>query len=172
MATTPTDSNFKHIVRIANVDLPGEKQIQFAMTKIKGIGINFADAVCISAGVKKNTKTGYLTDEEVVKLNTVMGNPAKAGIPTWMFNHRKDFETGEEKHHITGNLVFVHDNDLKSLKKIRCYRGIRHIQGQPVRGQRTKSHFRKNKGKVVGVVKKKVAPGSEEAAKGKDKEKK
>lgn len=160
MADKPQEANYLHIVRVANVDLPGAKQIRFALTNIKGIGINFADMVCIAANVNKYAKTGHLKTEEIERLTAVINNPTKAGIPSWAFNHRKDLETGEDKHIITGTLVFTKDNDLKRLKKIKCYRGIRHIKGLPVRGQRTRSNFRKSKGKVVGVSKKKIAPGA------------
>ncbi len=160
MAEPTQPSNFKHLVRIANVDLPGEKQIRWGLTKIKGVGIHFADAVCILSGVPKMTKAGTLSDEQVVRLNSIFTDPTKAGIPPWMFNRRKDYDTGEDKHLITGNLTFAVDNDLKLMKKIRSYKGLRHIKGLPVRGQRTRSNFRRSKGKVVGVVKKKVAPAA------------
>ncbi len=76
----------------------------------------------------------------------------KFGTPVWMLNRRKDLELGEDRHLITSDLTFTQDNDIKMLKKIRSYKGVRHILGQPVRGQRTKSNFRKNKGKVhLGV---------------------
>lgn len=156
-----TPDNFKHIVRIANVDVPGEKQIRFALTTIKGVGINFADAICSAAKVKREAKTGYLADEEIKLLDKILTNPGANGIPVWMFNHKKDPDSGEDKHFIMGTLTFAHDNDLKLLKKIKCYRGLRHIRGLPVRGQRTRSNFRKSKGKVVGVTKKKAAPGTE-----------
>jgi small subunit ribosomal protein S13 len=152
------DANFKHIVRIANVDVPGTKPILVALTKIKGIGINFADTVCKLAHVDPKTKTGNLSNEQVEKLNSVINAPEKSGIPTWMFNRQRDYDTNETKHLITGTLTFVHDNDLKRLKKTKSLRGVRHMAGLPVRGQRTKAHFRKHKGKVVGVSKKKEAP--------------
>ena len=64
-------------------------------------------------------------------------------------------EDGKDFHLLTGNLSFAEENDVKRLKKIRSYRGIRHGQGLPVRGQKTKANFRKNKGKVsLGVAKK------------------
>lgn len=152
--------NFKHIVRIANVDLPGEKSIRFALTNIKGVGLRFADAVCILAKVKKDTKTGVLSNDQIAMLDKMVVNPLAHGFPTWMVNRRKDYDTGEDKHLITGTLNFVQENDLKRLKKIKSYRGTRHIHGQPSRGQRTRSNFRRNKGKVVGVNKKKVAPAA------------
>lgn len=148
------EKNFKHIIRVANVDLPGEKQIRISITKIKGIGINLADAICSASGVSKTEKTGYLSDEAVARINNTVNNINNSIIPKRMFNRQKDYETGKDIHIITGNLVFFKDNDLKRLKKIKSYRGIRHIKGLPVRGQRTRSNFRRNKGKVVGVKKK------------------
>ncbi len=68
-----------------------------------------------------------------------------------MLNRRKDVETGEDKHIVTTDINFVNDNDIKVMKMIRCYKGIRHSMGLPVRGQKTRSNFRKNKGKVMGV---------------------
>jgi len=146
--------NYKHIVRIVNVDVPGNKSIRIALTKIKGIGINFADSVCAIAKVNKQTKTGLLKDEEIVKLNQILNNPEDSEIPKWMFNRKKDYESGQDKHLLTGTLNFVKENDIKRLKKIRSVRGIRHQKRLPLRGQRTRSNFRKSKGKVVGVKKK------------------
>jgi small subunit ribosomal protein S13 len=146
--------NFKHIVRIANVDVPGDKQIRIALTKIKGVGTTLADCICKLAGVDRTKKTGHLSDDEVSKLTKVANAPIDSGVPEWMLNRRKDYESGEDKHIITGTLNFTKENDLKRLKKIKCLRGARHQKGLPVRGQRTRSNFRKSKGKVVGVKKK------------------
>ncbi len=153
------EAHFQHIVRIANVDLPGNKSINWALTNIKGIGINLADIFCVIANIDKHLKTGYLKQQDIERLNALVTNPAGAGLPSWLFNRRKDYETGEDKHVILGALTFSQDNDLKRHKKIKSYKGVRHMRGLPVRGQRTRSHFRKNKGKVVGVVKKKAEPG-------------
>ncbi|HLD39624.1 MAG TPA: 30S ribosomal protein S13 [Candidatus Nanoarchaeia archaeon] len=153
--------NFKHIVRVANVDVQGSRPIRIALTEIKGIGINLADIVCITAGIDKVEKAGNLNEEQVKKLNQVVENLASHGLPTWLFNRRKDYDTGADIHLLTGNVSFYRENDIKRLKKIKSLKGIRHGKGLPVRGQRTKSHFRTNKGKVVGVAKKKVAPATE-----------
>ena len=75
----------------------------------------------------------------------------KFGIPMWMFNRRKDRETGEDVHLLTNELVFSRENDIKRMRRIKNYTGARHSLGLPVRGQRTKSNFRPNKGKVTGV---------------------
>jgi small subunit ribosomal protein S13 len=146
--------NFKHIVRIANVDVPGNKQIKVALTKIKGIGAILADVICKLTKVDRTKKAGYLTPEEVTVLNKVATTPIENGVPEWMGNRRKDYDSGEDKHLIAGTLNFTKENDLKRLKKIKCLRGARHQKGLPVRGQRTRSNFRKSKGKVVGVRKK------------------
>ncbi|PIN74256.1 30S ribosomal protein S13 [Candidatus Woesearchaeota archaeon CG10_big_fil_rev_8_21_14_0_10_45_16] len=150
------EKQFRHIVRIANVDVPGEKTVRIALTKIKGVGINFADSICTLAGVKKTQKAGDLDDASISRLNEVIIKPKEAGLPIWMLNRREDYETGEDKHLLTGTLNFVQENDLKRLKKIKSLRGIRHQKGLPVRGQRTRSNFRRSKGKVVGVAKKKA----------------
>lgn len=150
---------FKHIVRIANVDVPGGKQTKVALTKIKGIGAILADVICKLAKVDRNKKAGNLSDSEVIELNRVANAPMENGIPEWMANRRKDYDSGEDKHLVTGTLNFTKENDLKRLKKIKCLRGARHQKGLPVRGQRTRSNFRKSKGKVVGV-KKKGAPAA------------
>jgi small subunit ribosomal protein S13 len=149
---------FKHLIRIANTDLDGNKPIAFALRKIKGVGFQFANMLCSFAGVDKNKKAGYLTEEDVNKLEQILIEPSKSGAPDWMLNRRRDIEENSNKHIITSDLDFIKDNDIKMLKKIKCYRGIRHMFGLPVRGQRTKSNFRKNKGKVTGV-KKKAAGG-------------
>ena len=72
-----------------------------------------------------------------------------------MLNRRKNYEDRKNIHVITGDLIFSNENDIKRLKKIRSYRGVRHGMGLPLRGQRTKSNFRKNKGKSSLGVKKK-----------------
>lgn len=168
MAEQQTEKqDFKHLVRVANVDLPGDKSIGLALTNIKGVGTNFAHALCAVAGIDKTVKTGYLQDQQIALLNKVA--TTCEGIPLWMYNHRKDFETGQDKHVITGTLIYVQDNDLKRMKRMKSYKGLRHQRGLPVRGQRTKSNFRKNKGKVVGVSKKKAAPGSDSKAESKGK---
>ena len=79
-----------------------------------------------------------------------------------MLNRRNDPEDGSDKHLLSSDLKFTVENDIKMMKKIKCYKGVRHSLGQPVRGQRTKSNFRRNKGKVMGVVRKAVAPAAKD----------
>lgn len=148
------EKDFKHLVRIANTDLKGEEPLYKGLTKIKGVGFIFANAVATAAGIKKKQKIGELTAEEIKKLSLVIKDPLKAGIPEWAFNRRKDPESGDNIHLTGADLEFAKENDIKLMKKIKSYKGVRHIQGLPVRGQKTKSNFRKNKGNVLGVKRK------------------
>lgn len=145
------EQEFNHIIRIVSADIDGNKKIMDALRKVYGVSFMFANMVCNFAKVDKTKKAGFLTDKEIEKLEDVIQNPAKYGAPSWMLNRRKDFETGEDKHLTSADLKFFKDNDIKMLKKIRSYKGVRHMEGLPVRGQKTKSKFRKNKGKVMGV---------------------
>lgn len=140
----------RQIVRIINVDIPGQKQLALALAKVKGIGPRFANGICNIAKLEKTRKLGSLNQQEVEQIEDIIKNPMKYSMPTFLFNRRKDFESGSDVHITTSDLKLTTDFDVKRLRRIKCYRGIRHALGLPVRGQRTKSHFRK-KGKAVGV---------------------
>jgi len=144
----------KYFVRIANTDLDGNKPILHALIKIKGIGFMFSSAICKVAGIEETKKSGYLSDEQVSMIDDVIKEPLKSGIPSWLVNRKNDPEDGTDKHLTGSTLTFTQDNDIKMMKKMKSYRGIRHSLGLPVRGQRTRSNFRKNKGKVMGVKRK------------------
>jgi len=150
--------DFKHIIRIANTDLNGARPIGMTLRQIKGIDFMFSNLVCHLAHIDRKKRTGDLGEEELKRIDAVIKDPLKYGAPFWILNRKKDIETGEDKHLVTIDLAFTKDNDIKTMKKIKSYRGIRHILGQPVRGQRTKGNFRANKGKVHLGVKKK--PGA------------
>lgn len=151
-------AEYKHIVRIANTDLDGSKPIHKALIKIKGVNFMFSHMICELAGIDQFSKTGDLKEEEVKKLNEVVENPLKFHAPLWMLNRRKDYEEGIDRHLLGGNLDFTKQNDIRRLQKIKAYKGVRHYLKLPVRGQRTKSNFRKNKGKATGV--RKAAPAA------------
>ena len=144
----------KYFVRIANTDLDGNKQISNSLTKIKGISFMFSNAILNATNIQKTKKTGYLSDNEVAKIDDVLKEPSKFSLPSWLFNRKKDPDDNMDKHLIGTNLTFIQDNDVKMMKKIKSYKGIRHSLGLPVRGQRTRSNFRRNKGKVMGVKRK------------------
>ena len=147
------DKDFKHIIRLANADLNGNRKIITSLQSIKGVSFMFANAICEVAGIDPNKKAGTLTDEEVSKLETVLKDPVKFGVPSWMFNRRRDLETNEDKHLVGVDLQVKHEEDIRRMKMIKSYRGIRHMFHLPVRGQKTRSNFRRSKGRVVGVTK-------------------
>lgn len=154
------EDSFRHIVRVANTDIDGNKAVGFALKKVKGVSYSFANAICQLANVDASKKAGMLNDAEVKKLNEMVGSPSKYGVPAWMLNRKKDPETGEDRHLLGGDLQFTKETDIKILKKIKSYRGTRHMHGLPVRGQRTKSNFRKSKSRgkgSLGVARKKAS---------------
>ncbi len=145
----------KHIVRIAKTDIEGHRPIFVSLRKIKGISFSLANAICNLAGVDKSIKTGELDDAKIKLIDEIVSNPDKNNIPKWMYNRRRDPVKGEDNHLTSGDLDYASENDIKRLRKLKCYRGVRHSSKLPVRGQRTRSNFRKNKGKVTGVKRKK-----------------
>lgn len=152
--------DFRHFVRVANTDLVGNHALGRALTKIKGIGYQFSNVTLNLLKIDKYQKTGYIDSNSIKRIEEFLKDPKKFNVPSWLFNRRKDYETGEDMHILASDLDFTKDNDLKRMKKIKCYRGVRHMKGLPVRGQRTKSNFRKNKGKgSLGVKKKKGKSG-------------
>ena len=160
-------ANFKYIVRIANTDLNGKKQLFLGIQKIKGISFMFANAICAVTHIEPTKRIGDLSEADVSKLDVLIRNPKSANLPEWLLNRRNDYDSGEDKHLIGADLTFTNENDLRRLKKIKSYRGIRHMLGAPVRGQRTRANFRKNKGKVASIkraaVAKSAAPAKKDA---------
>lgn len=149
------EEDFKHMVRIARRDVDGNKTIENALADIKGVGRALSMAVCTSAGFDAEQKIGYLSDDEVTRIEEAVKNPQKYDIPEWMLNRRNDYETGKTEHLIESDLDMRLREDLNRMKKVRSYKGRRHEVGLPVRGQRTKSTFRK--GKSVGVSRRRRA---------------
>jgi small subunit ribosomal protein S13 len=147
----------KYIIRIANTDLNGEKPIGLALCKIKGVSHMMSSALCYVGGIDKHKKAGDLSEPEEQRLNELVRNPKGAGIPDWMLNRRNDLETGEDLHLIGTDIAYSKENDIKRMKKLKTYKGLRHAVGLPVRGQRTKSNFRKNKKKGSGKKQERVA---------------
>jgi small subunit ribosomal protein S13 len=148
------------LIRILSKDIEGKSKIYAGLTKIKGISWSMANAICNALKIDKNRKIGSLSNDEIKKITEFMKQPS---LPNYLFNRKKDFETGESKHILGADLELQHEFDIKRLRKIRSYKGYRHATGLPVRGQRTKSHFRKNRGKSTGIKAKvkKEAPKQE-----------
>jgi len=144
------------IVRIMQTDIPGHKRTLAGLTYIKGISWSVSNAICKILKIDEKKKIADLDKKEIEQITAFLKNPQ---IPKFLTNRRKDFETGGDSHLIGTNLDMTKEFDIRRLKKIRSYRGLRHAFGHPTRGQRTKAHFRaKGKKKAVGVQKKKIAP--------------
>jgi len=138
------------LVRILSEDVEGGMKVYAGLTKIKGVSWSIANAVCHALNIDKNRKIGSLTPEEIKKIADFIKNPK---IPSYLLNRRKDFETGHDRHVSSSDLDLQREFDIKRLKKIKSYKGMRHAAGQPVRGQRTKAHFRTNRPKGGGIKK-------------------
>ena len=112
------------MARIAGVDLPREKRMEYALTYIYGIGHTTSKKILEETGINPDTKAKDLTDDEVVKLRDVI----------------------DHKYVVEGDLRRDIQMDIKRLIDIGCYRGRRHRLGLPVRGQNTKNNARTRKG--------------------------
>jgi small subunit ribosomal protein S13 len=151
------------LVRVAGYDIPGSKKLMAGLTRVKGVGWSMSNAACLKLGFSRDKKVAELTKEEIQKIEQFLKNPE---VKDYMKNRQKDEETGETGHFIGTDLEMKKDFDIRKMKKIRSYKGIRHTAGQPVRGQRTRSHFRK-KGQLVSVRKKTEAAPAAKPAGGK-----
>ena len=142
-------SDYKHILRIAGKDIDGSRKIVVALSAVKGIGHNLAQVLLQSLKINPNIRLGFLTDKELADIESVIRDPARAGMPDWYLNRRKDMETGTNRHLITSDLDFMISNDIEREKSVMSWRGYRHMFGLRVRGQCTRTTGRK--GGAVGV---------------------
>ena len=122
------------MARIAGVDLPREKRIEYALPYIYGIGLTTSRQILTEAGVDFSVRTRDLTDDQVVRISQIIAG----------------------KHKVEGDLRREVGQAIKRLMDIGCYRGLRHRKGLPARGQRTRTNARTRKGakKTVGAKKK------------------
>ena len=123
------------MARIAGVDLPREKRIEIGLTYVYGIGRVRANKILQEAGVNPDIRVKDLSDEDVAKIAKVI-----------------DADT---EHLVEGDLRREVAMNIKRLKEIGCYRGIRHRKGLPCRGQKTKTNARTCKGPKKTVANKK-----------------
>lgn len=123
------------MARIAGVDLPREKRIEIALTYIFGVGPAVAQQIISATGISPDTRVKDLTEDEEQKLRAEL----------------------ENNHKVEGDLRREISMNIKRLMDIGCYRGLRHRQGLPVRGQRTKTNARTRKGPKRTVAGKKKA---------------
>lgn len=123
------------MARIAGVDLPRDKKIEYALPYIYGIGLSSARAIIARAGVDPNTRVRDLTEAESSRLREII----------------------ERDYRVEGDLRREISMNIRRLMEIGCYRGLRHRKGLPVRGQRTKTNARVRKGPKRTVAGKKKA---------------
>ena len=140
----------RSMVRILATDIPGNKSVYSGLARIKGVSWALSNAICNKLNIDKKKKISQLNEKEINEITNFVKKPS---LPGFMLNRRKDFDSGEDKHLIGTDLELRKEFDIKRLRQIKSYRGLRHATGQPTRGQRTKAHFRKNK--TVGVMGKK-----------------
>ena len=165
----PVKEDFKYIVRVADTDLDGYQSVELALCKIKGIGRRTAIILADKTGLPRGDMIGNLNDDQVNSISKALTEIASY-IPSWMVNRQGDYDTGEDLHIYSTELVTYFRDDINRMKKIKCYRGVRHEKGKKVRGQRTRSNGRK--GLTLGVIRVKQQPGDTPAADKGGKEKK
>lgn len=119
--------------RIAGVDIPNEKRIEFSLRYIYGVGPHLARQIVKEAGLQEGAKAGSLTEDEVARIAGVISRSCT----------------------VEGQLRRQVQQNIARLKEIGCYRGLRHRRGLPVRGQRTRSNARTRKGPKKTVAGKK-----------------
>ena len=122
------------MARISGVDLPREKRVEIGLTYIYGIGLSSAKRILAEANVDPDTRVRDLTDDEVKRISAVINDTQVV--------------EGDLRREIALN--------IKRLKEIGCYRGKRHRQGLPCRGQKTKTNARTRKGPKKTVANKKT----------------
>lgn len=123
------------MARIAGVDLPRDKRVEYALTYIYGVGLTTSRTVLSVAQVSPDTRVKDLTESEIAKLRDVL----------------------EREYRVEGDLRRQVSMDIRRLSEISSYRGIRHRRGLPVRGQQTQTNARTRKGprRTVGAKRKK-----------------
>jgi small subunit ribosomal protein S13 len=145
---------FRQILRVAGTNVDGTKKLAYGLLHIKGVGPSYSVAIVRAAELKPETRMGELSESEVQKLEDVMKDPAKYGLPSRLFNRRKGLESGRDVHLIGADLALSIKTDVDFMTDIRTWKGVRHSLGLKVRGQRTRTTGRK--GRAVGVAKKVV----------------
>ncbi len=123
------------MARIAGVDLPREKRIEYALTYIYGIGLPSAQKIVSQAGINPDTRVRELTEGESARIREIL----------------------EREYRVEGDLRREFQLSIRRLMEIGCYRGLRHRRGLPARGQRTKTNARIRKGPKRTVAGKKKA---------------
>jgi small subunit ribosomal protein S13 len=162
-----SQQEYRYILRIMGTDVQGTLKTSYAVAQVKGLSAALSNAILRKAGVNPDLRVGFITESDISKIEDVIKDPVKYGIPSWMFNRRKDSDSGKDSHVLSADLAFKIKTDIDGAKEIRSWRGYRHAYSLKVRGQRTKTTGRA--GKALGVKKKTLMqkPGGAPAEGGK-----
>ena len=156
-AEKKVDENFRYIVRIMNTDIDGNRTVGMGIQNVKGVGPRVAAVVAKRTGIKPSEKMGNLSEAQTDEITKIIASYPEFA-PHWAVNRQNDIETGEDTHIFGVDLDIVRKDDINRMKIIRCYKGVRHEQGQKVRGQKTRSNGRT--GLTMGVSRQKAQPGA------------
>ncbi len=118
-----SSQEFRHIVRILGADSAGTLKTSHAVSNVRGISLSMANAILRKAAINPNIRAGFLTDSDIAKVEDIIRDPARYNLPSWLFNRRKDTETGNDLHMISADLAFKTKTDIDDAKSIRCWRG-------------------------------------------------
>ena len=149
---------FRGIVRIAGKDIRGHVPLRKALLNVRGISHSLAipvsNVLSSELSISPDTPVGELDDSKIERIDAVLFNLSKYGIPRFMLNRRADKLEGVDRHVIMNDLLFAVREDVETEKKLYTWKGYRHSYGQKVRGQRTRNTGRT--GMAVGVLRKAV----------------
>ncbi len=145
---------YRHIVRVAGRDIDGQENLLQGLTKVHGVGLRLSKAILTKLEMDPYSRLGYMSDKDIEKIETLLKDPLKAGLPDWYLNRPRDRASGKMLHLTGSDLEFAHRTDIERLRRIKSWRGIRHGLGLKVRGQHTRTTGRG--GAAVGVSRKKT----------------
>jgi len=149
----PKNFREKVFFRQLRSQVDGNAKIEYGLTQVRGVGRRFSQAIVRVAKLNPNLRIGALPEKDLNRIEEIILDPVKNGVPNWMVNRKKDLRTGEDLHIIGNRLDISLKRDIDRMKKIKSYKGVRHHQKLKVRGQRTRSTGRH--GLVVGVMRRK-----------------
>ncbi len=145
---------YRHIVRIGGADIDGQESLIQGLTRIMGVGLRLSGTVIRQLGMEPSQRLGFISDDDIAKIEEIVSDPIKAGFPEWYVNRPRDRMSGRMLHLTGSDLDFARRNDVDRLRRIKSWRGTRHSLGLKVRGQHTRTTGRG--GMAVGVSRKKV----------------
>src|SRR5438094_10656543 len=96
---------FRLILRVLGADVDGTKKVPFGLSRIRGVGLKFAQAVVKVARISPEARIGSLSETEIARLEDIIKDTAKHGIPSRLFNRRKEIESGRDMHLVRTELA-------------------------------------------------------------------